>query len=131
MAALYLHQALFASDIPPQPSIVHRIGSPHEQQLSSISTGTLRTTTTDHSHPSEPLLHTPYTESSVYLDLLSRQPLHPDEAARTSWVPTLSLESDPMTPRERRRLREEVKRKRIRRLKWVKNILVGIAEPVN
>lgn len=129
MAALYLHQALFASEPSPPPTLAHRSpGSrtPHDRQLSSVSSVTLRTTShSDHSHPTEPLLHPPSSESSVYLDLLSRQPHHPDGSGSGPNT-GLNLEGDPVTVSERRGHWERVVRKRLRRLRWTRRSLLVI-----
>jgi len=128
MAALYLHQALFA----PEPSVPPILSpSPHVQlpnrQLSSVSTVTLRTTShSDHSHPTEALLSPVDTESSAaYLDLLSRQPHHPSSPGSRTDVP-LNLEGDPMTPGERRSRWERRVRRRLRRLRWTKRTLLVV-----
>ncbi|KAE9396240.1 hypothetical protein BT96DRAFT_1021503 [Gymnopus androsaceus JB14] len=63
MAALYLHNAIFI----PEPS-------ERREHTRTISSTTLRTITTDQSHPTEPLLHSTNSGSLAYQDLLSRQP---------------------------------------------------------
>ncbi|KAI0691808.1 hypothetical protein BC835DRAFT_1521174 [Cytidiella melzeri] len=112
MAALYLHQALFADETQP-----HRPTRAHQgRQLPSISSATLNTVS-ENSHA--PLVDT-LAESSAYLDLLTRQPPHPsDGSPRTE----LSLQGDPLTDRERKRQWERVVRKRLRRLKWARRVL--------
>ncbi|KAH9943904.1 hypothetical protein B0H21DRAFT_747516 [Amylocystis lapponica] len=127
MAALYLHQALFATE-PSTPIRAHRsltVRSSHDRHLSSVSSATLRTSNSDHSQPTEPLLHPLDSESSVYLDLLSRQPQHPAGPENGSHV-GLSLEGDPVTLSERRSLWERVVRRRLRRLRWAKRILLAV-----
>ncbi|GBE86959.1 hypothetical protein SCP_1002040 [Sparassis crispa] len=120
MAALFLHQALFTTE-PSASSELPVLRSPnrvtqHERQLSSVSSVTLRTSNSDHSQPTEPLLRP---ESSIYLDLLSRQPNHPD-GPESSFNLGLSLEGDPITPRERKSCLERAIRKRLRRLRWTR-----------
>lgn len=130
MAALYLHNALFTSEPPshPPPSFARRPLSgrvPHDRQLSSQSSVTLHTSTSEHSHPTEPLLHG---ESSAYRDLLSRQPVHPSGAG-TGWEAALSLDAEPVSTSERRRLSDLVLRKRMRRLRWAsKSVLYLMGE---
>lgn len=131
MAALYLHHALFAPDSPPPPSTVQ---GPHDRQTSSFSTVTLRTTS-EYSHPTEPLLQHEgeLAGSTAYLDILARQPTHPSEP-RTSWHTGLSLHADPITPRERKRIREQIVRRQLRRLRWSKRIfmtLIGVCSKLH
>ncbi|KAJ3557637.1 hypothetical protein NM688_g1369 [Phlebia brevispora] len=124
MAALYLHHALFAADPQPPPSNARTL---HDRQSSSFSTVTLRTTS-DYTHPTESLLQhdEPTIGSSAYLDILARQPLHPAEP-RASWNTSLSLQPDPITPRERKRIKERALRRKLRRLRWAKWILLIVA----
>ncbi|KAI0077004.1 hypothetical protein K474DRAFT_1173425 [Panus rudis PR-1116 ss-1] len=134
MAALYLHNALFGHEPPqPPPSLTRRRSSSHvplDRHLSSQSLVTLRTTTTEHSHPTEPLLNTAYldTSSSVgHQRSPSGQPTRPD-AHRIALQPTLSFESDPVSHREQRRRWELALRSRLRRLRWGKRsvlLLIG------
>ncbi|CAL1698185.1 unnamed protein product [Somion occarium] len=124
MAALYLHNALFANDPPQTPSLAHRASSsrtPHDRHLSSQSLVTLRTTTSEHSHPSEPLLHGAYSESSGGHELLTRHPGYPNPP-----IPGLdpTLESAALGQRERRRQWELAIRKRLRYLRWGKRSLL-------
>ena len=125
-AALYLHNAIFTTEPASPPSVAHTHRSPnrrvpHDRQLSSVSSVTLQTSTSEHSHPTEPLIHPGSSESTVYLDLLARQPTHPSSpAGRTQG---LSLQGDPVTPRERRIQHERVVRRRLKRLRLVQRVL--------
>lgn len=87
-----------------------------------ISNATLLTTTSEHSHPTEPLLHSHTSESVAYLDLLSRQPTHPS-APHLGWTTSLSLNGDPITSRERKGFREHFVKRRLRRFNVIKGIL--------
>lgn len=113
MAALYLHNALFI------PEAAESSGPPHTRNLSTVSSGTLRTATTEHSHPTEPLLHSSTSESVTYFDLLSRQPHYPNEQP-SNWGAGLTLDGDPATLRERRGFWEQYTRRRLKRLKITK-----------
>lgn len=121
MAALYLHQALFA-DEPSLPTVAHRpVREFQSRQLSSFSTVTLQTSS-ELSHASAPLIDT-YAESPAYQDLLSRQPAHPSEA---TGLTELTFEGDPITDSERRRRRAQAVSRRLRRLKWARRLLTVI-----
>ncbi|KAF9529109.1 hypothetical protein CPB83DRAFT_853238 [Crepidotus variabilis] len=63
MAAVYLHNALYSSNSPENP----RDNLAHSRNLSSLSNTTLFTSTTHHSHPTEPLLQqvSPVTEEDT------------------------------------------------------------------
>lgn len=120
MAALYLHNAIFI----PEPSDAT---SPHTRNLSTLSSGTLHTTTSEHSHPTEPLLQSTTSESVAYLDLLSRQPTHPNASQRSpDWDTGLSLDGDAATARERKGYWEQSIRKRLKRLKAMKGTLEAV-----
>lgn len=122
MAALYLHQALFPDDTP-SPPVSHRPSRAHQsRQLSSISSVTLNTASENSHAPLVPGVDS-FTESSAYLDLLTRQPPHPSEG---SAITQLSLHGDPITDRERRTVWERAVRKRLRRLKWARRLLRGV-----
>ena len=123
MAALYLHQALFANDTPPPTAQPYR-NSRGAYDL-SLSTATLRTSSSEHSHPTEPLLTGPYAPSIAYQDILANQPVL-SEANRTSWTTGLSLAGDPVTSTERKRQWERLVRKKLRRLRWAKRVLEAI-----
>ncbi|SJL10892.1 uncharacterized protein ARMOST_14287 [Armillaria ostoyae] len=104
MAALYLHNAIFSPEpveLPPSHS-------------RTISTATLRTIASDHSHPTEPLLDPSYS-GSAYLDLLERQPAHP-RGPSPGWDMGLSLDDIP-TLGERRGYWEKAVRRRLKVLK--------------
>ena len=64
MAALPLH-APDSSRIKPLP---------HYRNPSTVSTTTIYTRTSEHSHPTEPLLHGGTSEARAYRDMLSQQP---------------------------------------------------------
>ena len=121
MAALYLHQALFANETPSlPPSLAHRV-SQSSQDYSTLSTVTLRGSSSEHSHPTQPLLHGPYPQVSAYQDILASQPIF-SEASRTSWSTALSLAGDPLTPQERRSRSERLLRRRVCRLRWARRV---------
>jgi hypothetical protein len=124
MAALYLHQALFANDAPSSPSLAHRSSQGHHD-YPSLSTVTLHTSTSEHSHPTEPLLHGPYPQVSAYQDILSNQPIF-SEPSRTSWTTALSLSGDPLTSRERKIHWERLVRTRLYRLRWARRVLRSV-----
>ncbi|KAI0673148.1 hypothetical protein C8Q78DRAFT_969883 [Trametes maxima] len=126
-AAVFLHNAIFTTDPPPPASLAHRAPNrrvPHGRQLSSVSSVTLQTSSSEHSHPTEPLIHPGSSESSVYLDLLARQPTHPSSPPPRGVG--LSLQGDPITLRERRNLWETAVRRRLKRLRWAGRVLLGI-----
>ncbi|CCM00702.1 uncharacterized protein FIBRA_02742 [Fibroporia radiculosa] len=131
MAALYLHQALFAPEPSVPPLLAHtsgtssRASSPYTRHLSSVSTVTLRTAShSDHTYPSEPFLHTLGVESPAYFDLLARQPNHPSVPSTPSNI-ALSLEGDPLTEGEKRCQWICRIEKRLRRLQWAKRLLLS------
>jgi hypothetical protein len=109
MAALYLHNSIWVPDAAETP----RGLSPHARTTSSATIQTL--SISDLSHPTQPLLHSSTSESVAYLDLLSRQPNHPN-APRGSPM-GLSFDGDPTTMRERKGYLEKTVRRRLRRLK--------------
>ncbi|KZT00280.1 uncharacterized protein LAESUDRAFT_560262 [Laetiporus sulphureus 93-53] len=129
MAALYLHQALFA----PEPAVPPLLASAplsarssYDPRLSSISTATLHTAShSDRSHPTSPLLHAQDVDSPAYLDLLARQPRHPSLPSSPAET-ALQLDGDPATPIERRSRWERRIRRKLRRLRWTKRILLTI-----
>ncbi|KAI0693091.1 hypothetical protein C8T65DRAFT_668748 [Cerioporus squamosus] len=140
MAAVFLHNAIIATEPASPPSLAHphpHFGphptqhrapnrrTTHDRQLSSVSSVTLQTSTSEHSHPTEPLIHPGSSESSVYLDLLARQPTHPSSPppARGSG---LTLQGDPVTARERRTQYERMVRRRLQRLRWAQRALFVI-----
>jgi hypothetical protein len=118
MAALYLHNAIWTPEHPEDRSSAG-FGKPH---LRSLSAGTLRTINSDHSHPTEPLLHASTSESIAYRDLLSRQPEHPD-GPQAGWNLGLNFEGDPTTIQERKIHQEKSLRRRLRRFRIGKAIL--------
>ncbi|KAJ7161142.1 hypothetical protein C8R46DRAFT_1194458 [Mycena filopes] len=114
MAALYLHNSLWVPDATDSP----RGPSPHNRSFSSA------TLQTDHSYPTQPLLHSSTSESVAYLDLLSRQPTHPNVPRGSTMG--LSFEGDPTTVRERKGYLEKLVRRRLRRLKILMAVLEAI-----
>ncbi|RDX47657.1 hypothetical protein OH76DRAFT_726007 [Lentinus brumalis] len=140
MAAVFLHNAIFTTEPASPPSLAHPQSGPHphwqhrapnrrvpHDRQSSVSTVTLQTSTSEHSHPTEPLIHPGSSESSVYLDLLARQPTHPSSPppARGSG---LTLRGDPVTARERRTQYEQMVRRRLKRLRWAQRALLVIID---
>ncbi|KAJ3749745.1 hypothetical protein EV360DRAFT_89708 [Lentinula raphanica] len=117
MAALYLHNAIFT----PESSESHLQDdySPHSRTISST---TLRTTTTDYSHPTEPLLHSTDSGSLAYQDLLSRQPSFPGEQNQ-QWDMSLSLGGHSSSSKERQDYREHTVRRKLRYLKQIRVVL--------
>ncbi|KAF8970697.1 hypothetical protein BDZ97DRAFT_1914577 [Flammula alnicola] len=105
MAAIYLHNAIYAGN----PSEL-RDTLEHSRNLSTISSATLLTSTTLHSQPTEPLLHTPTTGAAAesYFDQISRQPRNPDGTpARLHWDDPLVLNIDPHAVGEKNRWRRK------------------------
>ncbi|EMD30901.1 hypothetical protein CERSUDRAFT_120243 [Gelatoporia subvermispora B] len=123
MAALYLHHALFATEPSLPPSLVLRAPNRtgHDRHLSTITTVA---SVSDNTHPTEPLLHG--SDSTVYLDLLARQPSHPSERLRQA-SGGLDLHGDPITQREYRTRWEQGIRKRLKTLRWTSRVLRGVA----
>ncbi|KAJ6492815.1 hypothetical protein C8R47DRAFT_422615 [Mycena vitilis] len=115
MAALYLHNSIWVPDAADTP----QGHSPHGRTTSSATLQTL--SISDLSHPTQPLLHSSTSESVAYLDLLSRQPDHPN-APRGS-PRGLSFGGDPTTMRERKGFMEQIVRRRLRRLKATMAVL--------
>lgn len=119
MAALYLHNAIFTqepSDSNSQRSFAHS---------RTISSTTLRTTTTDYSHPTEPLLQSTNSGSLAYQDLLSRQPGYQDEESE-QWTAELSPDNLPPTYKEGQDYREHSVRRRLRILKRSRLVLKAV-----
>lgn len=115
MAALYLHNSIWVADAAESP----RGHSPHTRTISSATLQTLPIS--DQSHTTQPLLHSSTSESVAYLDLLSRQPTHPN-APRGSPL-GLSFSGDPTTMRERKGYADRIVRRRLRRLKAMMAVL--------
>jgi len=116
--AVYLHNAIWTTDPFGNPT-----SHPHNRNLSSLSNTTLRTVTSEQSsHPTEPLLRSTTSESLAYLDLLSRQPTHPD-GPQAGWDLGLNFEGDQTTMQERKVYHDKSMRRRIRRLRLAKSIL--------
>ncbi|KAF9463498.1 hypothetical protein BDZ94DRAFT_1258957 [Collybia nuda] len=98
MAALYIHNAVHSAE----PSTSSRnLTSPHNRNISTVSSTTLWASTSEHSHPTEPLLHSETSESVAYLDLLSRQPVYP-HGPQPPHSRSISFDGDPLTMRERK-----------------------------
>ncbi|TBU30977.1 hypothetical protein BD311DRAFT_689927 [Dichomitus squalens] len=139
-AAVFLHNAIFAAEPPsPPPAIAgphhhhrhHRRRSPnrrlpHDRQLSSVSSITLHASASEHSHPTESLMHPSESadaESTAYLDLLARQPTYPDSVGHHARASALSLRGDPFSLRERRVAHEKLVRRRLKRLRLAQRVL--------
>ena len=151
MAALYLHNALFANDPttstltdPPSTSTHHGRAStssrttnshhfqhhPQDRHLSSHSL-----VLSDNSHPSESVFHGAYSESSggherLVARLSGSQSHHAEELSPgfTSFPSMESVGPSPISARERRRQWELALRKRLRRLRWARRsvlMLIG------
>lgn len=108
MAALYLHNAIFI----PEPLETRR------EHTRTISSATLRTITTDQSHPTEPLLYSTNSGSLAYQDLLSRQPEYSNGP-----YDGLSLDDPGLTSAEKHEFWEQSVRKRLRILKLTSFLL--------
>ncbi|KII90062.1 hypothetical protein PLICRDRAFT_40243 [Plicaturopsis crispa FD-325 SS-3] len=125
MAAIHLHNALFAPD--PEDStrrVAHRSSSgsfarEHGRHTSSQSMATLRTSFSEHSYPTEPLLDPSNSGSLAYRDLLARQPMHPS-GPQPGWDLGLTLTGDQATMEERKGHWEERVRRRLRTLSATK-----------
>ncbi|KAJ6626009.1 hypothetical protein B0H10DRAFT_569334 [Mycena sp. CBHHK59/15] len=102
MAALYLHNSIWL----PDPGETPRDLTPHTRTISSATLQTLQTS--EQSHPTQPLLHSSTSESVAYLDLLSRQPTHPNTPRGSPMA--LSFDGDPTTVRERKGYLEKIVR---------------------
>ncbi|KAG2363608.1 hypothetical protein BDR07DRAFT_1608703 [Suillus spraguei] len=103
MTALDLHNALFASD--------KRLPNAMSTPTPMTSTRILSLTTVQEQS------HDPTYDSPTYLDLLSRQPLHPD--GPRYWDLGLDLTGDPMTAAECKSIEDRCMKEKLRRLKWV------------
>lgn len=125
MAALYLHNAIFTpeaseSSIPASPDPYTPHHGRHRSSHSSFTVApSFRTSTSEFSHPTEPLLHPEISGSHAYSDLLSRQPAHPS-GPQPGWDMGLSLVGDQPTMRERKDFWERTVKKRLRRLRFTK-----------
>ncbi|KAJ7200530.1 hypothetical protein GGX14DRAFT_659779 [Mycena pura] len=117
MAALYLHNSIWVPD--------SESGEPPTSR--PPSSATLQTLQlSEHSHPTQPLLYSATSESVAYLDLLARQPAHPNERSpgHGSGPPAgLTLDGDPATQRDRKEILEQAVRRRLRRLKVMMAVL--------
>jgi hypothetical protein len=125
-AAVYLHNAIFSpeSSRPPSPNS-NNVPAHHGRNISSQSSVTVtpsyRTSHSEFSHPTEPLLHPDTSGFLPYADMLSRQPTHPKQSG---WNLGLSLDGDPPTLKEREdNWQQAVKR----RLKWL-SLIKGTLE---
>ncbi|KAJ4480893.1 hypothetical protein J3R30DRAFT_2375470 [Lentinula aciculospora] len=112
MAALYLHNAIFIPETSDSNSQEHY---PHTRTISST---TFRTIATDHSYPTEPLLHSTNSGSLAYQDLLSRQPGYSEESGE-EWSTELSMDGIPQTTSKEAQdyCRQRSVRKKLRVLK--------------
>ena len=129
MAALYLHNALFnpvASEQSPTAVTSDQYTPNHDRYRSFQSSVTVepsfRTSTSEFSYPTEPLLDPEYTGSYAYADLLSRQPTHPT-GPTPGWDMGLSLIGDKPTNGELKSFWEKAVKQRLRRLKFLKAAL--------
>lgn len=128
MAALYLHNAMFSPDTPhpPIPSSADIYTPQHSRHRSSQSTATMtpssRTSGSEFSHPTEPLLQPDTYGSMAYADILSRQPTHPN-GPQPGWDMGLSLVGDQPTMDERKDFWERTVRRRLKRLRVTKGAL--------
>ncbi|KAL1742059.1 hypothetical protein HDZ31DRAFT_21908, partial [Schizophyllum fasciatum] len=127
MAALSLHNAIFAPATSDGPSLSPSASnSEHSHDRArSASTPTLTPSAGENAHPTEPLLRAETGEALAYLELLSRQPKHPD-APPDAWGKALSLQGDPASPGERKVFWERAARRRLRRFRWIKLALEAI-----
>lgn len=128
MAALYLHNAIFANESPtpstshsPIASAHYRPPPPraiHDRHLSSLSLVTLRTATTEHSHPHEPLLDDTISREVGRSTNLDFSPLEIDANSNNDiWI-----------QQERRRRQGIELQKKLLRIRWAKRgvmILIG------
>lgn len=128
MAALYLHNSIFAqhssdASVPASTDIYTPRHERHRSTQSSVTiTPSFRTSTSEFSHPTEPLLHPGNSASVTYADLLSRQPTHP-KGPTPGWDMGLSLATDEPTLNERRYMWELAVKKRLRILRHAKGAM--------
>ncbi|CAK5272023.1 unnamed protein product [Mycena citricolor] len=112
MAALYLHNSIW---IPETPDSVTPTHAPHTRTISAATIQSLQSS--DQTH--RPLLtHSASfdSEASVaYLDLLSRQPSHPNEPPSAPF--SLHFDGDPTNARSEKERMDRLVRKRLRGLK--------------
>lgn len=131
MAALYLHNAVFT----PEPSESSRSSPfPHSRNFSTISGTTLHASGSEHSHPTEPLLHSTTPDSLAYIDLFSGQPTLVDEPGPLEWGTHPTLLGDPPTLREKKNIWEKMIRKRLKRLRFLMRsleLIFGTKDPFN
>ncbi|KAL1692470.1 hypothetical protein GGG16DRAFT_51356 [Schizophyllum commune] len=128
MAALSLHNAIFSPTTHDGPSLspsASNSENSHHDRARSASTPTLTPSAGEYAHPTEPLLRAETGEALAYLELLSRQPKHPD-APPEAWDKALSLQGDPASPGDRKVFWESAARRRLRRFRWIKLALEAI-----
>ncbi|KAJ7092409.1 hypothetical protein B0H15DRAFT_799558 [Mycena belliarum] len=113
MAALYLHNSFWRPD-PDGPAA-------NGQHHRTTSTATIQTL--QFSDAGQPLLQESARETIAFLDLLARQPTHPN-APRADTA--LSFNGDPTTLRERKGAADDRLRRRLRRLKLGIVVLEGL-----
>ncbi|KAF8999878.1 hypothetical protein BDQ17DRAFT_1427609 [Cyathus striatus] len=117
MAAVYIHDSMIATEQHnPRPLS-------HTRNLSTVSSTTLHPSTSDHSQPTEPLLHQPITESSstTFHDIPERPPVIPDRSlSGPAWERSIVLDGEPVSQREKKGLWELAVRRRLKRLRILK-----------
>ncbi|TFK36062.1 hypothetical protein BDQ12DRAFT_687244 [Crucibulum laeve] len=121
MAALYLHNALHSTE---SSETARGPSYHHSRNLSTVSSTTLHASTSGHSQPTEPLLYTQAPISSVYYDFPDQIPREEEQPPILEWAQTLTLEGDPVSPREKRSLWELSTRRRLKRMRRWRWILV-------
>jgi len=130
MAAVYLHDTKHTQGLPETTTTVE-----HFRQLSTLSSATLHTSTTSHSHPNDPLLPPPLTAGAdeatlAYYEQLSHQPRNPDGSpAHLRWDNLPTLQTNPSANlNEKGRVSNQSRRKpwrRRRRVKYALQMVLG------
>lgn len=154
MAALYLHNALFANDPHPTSTttpLEHPSSSTHLGRASTSSRttnshqhqhppqdrhqSTQSLVLSDNSHPSESHFHGAYSESSGGHERLVTRPSgsqsqHAEVSPGFTSLPSMeSVGPSPISARDRRRQWELAVRKRLQRLRWARrSVLILIGE---
>ncbi|KAF8816910.1 hypothetical protein BYT27DRAFT_7333124 [Phlegmacium glaucopus] len=116
MAAVYLHNALYAPD--PQEAEISFV---HSRNLSTFSNATFLTSTTIHSQPTEPLLHTMSPRTPNYEDQLDHIPRNRAETiGRLPYEDPLMIDDNPVSEAEQKGYWARNFRKPLKRWKWIK-----------